>query len=400
MNHFAKLLLKLAYAIDPQAVLEAPPVADQLVKSKKEYAMREADLQRRLKTMGIFIDNMREGLIIIDKNGLTMVFNRSAIDFFKYEHELPTNILRVTRDTGFIAAVKDCLTGRRVEFTLTCHGKVFDIFLNPVMEWAGGGYTEYNPGSGDTPLEWDLDTSASVVSGAVILMLDKTEKQLAELQRREFSANVSHELKTPLTVILGYCEMLEQGMIMPQDVQKTGVKMAGQTRRLIDLVKDIIRLSEFDERQIVAERTQFSLFRALMAAVEGIKVKAEAKGLTIQAHGQEFNVRADRRMLDELLFNLLDNAVKYTNKGGVTAEVLDLGDTYKITVIDTGIGIAPEHIGRVFERFYRADRSRSSQGAGLGLAIVKRIAELHGGSVSIESRAREGTRVICVLKHM
>ncbi|MDR1000175.1 MAG: HAMP domain-containing histidine kinase [Clostridiales bacterium] len=397
MNIFAKLLLNLAYAIEPTSVLEARPVADKCATIKNGFILREADLQRRLKTMGIFIDNMREGLIIIDKNGLTLTFNSSALNIFRYKHELPTNILRVTRDTGFIAAVKSCLTGRRVEFTLNCYGKVFDVFLNPVAEWAGGGYTVDSEGMG--ALEWDLDTSASVVSGAVILLLDKTEKQLAELQRREFSANVSHELKTPLTVILGYCEMLEKGMIKPQDVQEIGAKVAGQTRRLINLVEDIIRLSEFEEGRIIAERARFDIYDALAAAMEEIKERAAAKGLTIQAQGRHFNVCANKRMLDELLFNLLDNAVKYTNEGDITAKVSNDGDTYTITVKDTGIGIAPEHIARVFERFYRADRSRSSQGTGLGLAIVKHIAELHGGGVSIESNERDGTQVTCVLNN-
>lgn len=234
------------------------------------------------------------------------------------------------------------------------------------------------------------------VAGTIVLLLDVTEQQRAEQVRREFTANVSHELKTPLTSISGFAEMLQNGMASgEEDVKRFAGRIYSEARRLIALTDDIIRLSRIEQSGAV-EDEPVELRALCEGAAEALRFPAEQKQVAIAVSGDLVTVRGSRQMLDELVCNLADNAVKYNRPGGrVDLTVRREGDWAAVTVADTGIGIPREHQARIFERFYRVDKSRSKQtgGTGLGLSIVKHIVERHGGSISLESAPGAGTSV-------
>jgi len=216
---------------------------------------------------------------------------------------------------------------------------------------------------------------------------------------------VSHELKTPLTTIAALSEMINSGMVKDCDIKNFAEKIHGQTKRLIDIIEDIIKLSEFDEKQIAAEYSDFDLAGLAKSVILNLQEKAREKNVGFELNAQENmpEIRANRHMLDELLYNLCDNAIKYNKPGGSIYIDIERDENYiKICVRDTGIGIAEQHHGRIFERFYRADKSRSQKtgGTGLGLSIVKHITEHHRGRVELESKEGEGTAITCYISRL
>jgi len=222
----------------------------------------------------------------------------------------------------------------------------------------------------------------------------------AEAVRREFSANVSHELKTPLTTISALAEMIENGMVKPGDITDFASKISSRCARLKDIIEDIIRLSEFDESKVEKNFTTFDIHDLASNVITALQEKAAAKNVTMQLGGQPLFIKANSRLLDEMLSNLLENAINYNNDGGtVKLDICEENKYCKITVVDTGIGISAEHQGRVFERFYRADASRNKKtgGTGLGLSIVKHIIEHHNGRVELESTEGRGAKFACYI---
>ena len=214
--------------------------------------------------------------------------------------------------------------------------------------------------------------------------------------RREFSDSVSHELKTPLTIISALSELIENDMVKDKDIKVFAARISEQAKRLVSIIDDIIRLSEFDKGGIPKDFAVFDLYE-LVQAVAG-SFADNAKGVDIRVTGESLDISANRRMIDELLFNLIDNGVKYNREGGSVAVALSPEDrSCRISVSDTGIGISKEHHNRVFERFYRVNssRSRKTGGTGLGLSIVKHIVDHHGGRVELESIEDVGTTVTC-----
>jgi two-component system phosphate regulon sensor histidine kinase PhoR len=253
-------------------------------------------------------------------------------------------------------------------------GKIYNVYFSPVHDYE--------------------------ITGGVILLYDNSEKFEAERQRKEFSANVSHELKTPLTTIYATAEMIESGMAQEEDIRSFAKKITIQAKRLINIIEDIIKLSEFDEGKNKIERTQFDLYELAMSIIEALQQKADEKHVFVELVGERFNITANMQMIDELLFNLIDNAIKYNNdNGNVTVSLHKKNCLCTITVSDTGIGIPYQHQSHVFERLYRLDKSRSKKtgGTGLGLSIVKHICELHGGKVELTSDPGSGTIVKCTI---
>ena len=227
-----------------------------------------------------------------------------------------------------------------------------------------------------------------------------TKQQKAETQRREFSANVSHELKTPLTTISALSEMMANGMAKPEDITGFAEKISGQSKRLIAIIDDIIRLSEFDEHKVEREYVSFDVFELAKSVIDALEEKAREKKISITLTGGAVQLIANPRLVDELLFNLVENGIKYNKEGGqLIVEVLSEAGFCKLSVADTGIGISEEQQKRVFERFYRADssRTRKTGGTGLGLSIVKHIVEHHNGKLTMESAEGEGTTIVCWL---
>jgi len=226
-----------------------------------------------------------------------------------------------------------------------------------------------------------------------MLIMDITEKAEAEQRRKEFTANVSHELKTPLTCIMGYAELLKDGMAAGKDAVKFADKLYSEAGRMLALIEDIIKLSHIDEGQAMGQE-RVELLGLALEAVKALSEKAEAAGVTFEIKGSEVFITGSRPLLYEMVYNLIDNAIKYNKKGGkVTVSVTDDGRGPVLSVKDTGIGIAPEYQDRVFERFYRVDKSRSREtgGTGLGLAIVKNAAARHGAEITLESVPGQGS---------
>jgi len=229
-------------------------------------------------------------------------------------------------------------------------------------------------------------------AGAVLIMTDLGEQQRADRMRREFTANVSHELKTPLTSISGYAEMIENGMAKDEDVRIFAERIRRESNRMLSLVSDIIALSELEEQQILKNAETVDLHELAAETVETLKSAAMVRGVSVRLTGGPTPVFGVRTLLSELMYNLLDNAIRYNRDNGtVTVRTTDR----QLSVRDTGIGIPKHHIGRIFERFYRVDKSRSKAtgGTGLGLAIVKHIAEEHGAEITLESAEGIGTEI-------
>jgi two-component system phosphate regulon sensor histidine kinase PhoR len=346
---------------------ELAPYRNKIEEQKQEIAAQIAALRARAETIEAITENMREGLILLDPHGTVLSANRAVSELFGDISR--QNILHVCRDERFRQGVKRGLSGLREEIEFARNGRRYSVYFSPVR--------------GET-------------HGAAVLFLDMTERHEAEKQRREFSANVSHELKTPLTSISALAEMIGNGMARDEDIRGFAVKISGQAARLIDVIGDIIKLSEFDEGRTGPDRERFELYALAETVVNALG--ENEKGVELHLTGQRFDMLANRRMMDELLSNLVENGVKYNRDGGAVTVALSRGNSLcRIAVSDTGIGIPPEHQSRVFERFYRVDPSRSHKtgGTGLGLSIVKHIAEHHGGRVELDSSEGQGTTVTC-----
>ena len=352
---------------------ELAPYMKKIDQQKRDIEEKLSALTERADTIEAITGNMKEGLILIDNKGEALTANNSARGIFGdgMEHK---NILYICRDLDFTNAVNRCLSNESVELRMELAGRIYNVYMSPVF-------------------------SNGHASGALILFQDATERHQAEKQRREFSANVSHELKTPLTTISALSEMMESGMAKDDDIKAFAARISEQAGRLLTLIDDIIRLSEFDEGGVVKENTVFSIYELAETVINALRDSASGTELILT--GETFDISANRRMIDELLYNLIDNGVKYNKEGGHVVVHLSRmsGGICRISVSDTGIGIPEEHIPRIFERFYRVDQSRSKKtgGTGLGLSIVKHIAEYHGGRVELQSAEGEGTTVICYI---
>ncbi|MCL2576413.1 MAG: ATP-binding protein [Defluviitaleaceae bacterium] len=363
------------------------PYMKKIDHQKAEIASQFATLRNRAETIDAIIANMREGLVMLDEKGLVLAVNKSVLDIFgiSAKHDVVgQNIGYIYHDSDFMQGVKQCLGGAFFEMNFSRNNKFYNAFLSPGT--LGRAVSEAN------------DQPAS--GGAIVFILDTTEQHKADLQRKEFTANVSHELKTPLTTISALSEMMANGMAKADDVAGFSQKISDHTKRLMNIIDDIIRLSEFDESKVEKNFVKFDIYELAKTVIATLQDKAEEKSVSVELTGQPLQIEANNRLLDELIFNLLDNGIKYNKDGGnVTIDISYENDKCKISVTDTGIGIASQHQSRVFERFYRADASRSKKtgGTGLGLSIVKHIAEHHNGNVILESTEGVGTKVVCYI---
>lgn len=356
------------------------PYIKKIEHQRLEISKQLATSRHRADTIEAIISNMREGLLILDENALVMVANKSVLDIFKISKEIDIkdkNIRHIFRDLEFNQNVKTCYKGKHLEMQLEINKKVYNVYLNPV---------EYENNR-----------------GIIVLFLDITERYKAESQRKEFTANVSHELKTPLTTISALSEMMVNGMVKSEDISDFAQKISGHAARLINIIEDIIRLSEFDEKKVTKDYTVFDIYELAKSVSHALSENEIAiqKSVSIGVTGQAVNINANYRLLDELLHNLISNSVKYNKDGGrVAIEISKEKGWCKLTVSDTGIGISKEHQARVFERFYRVDNSRSKKtgGTGLGLSIVKHIVDYHNGHIIMDSKLGSGTTVVCKIR--
>ena len=357
---------------------ELSPFLLTISRQKDQIREQLEAIEDHTNTIQTIIEDMREGLILLSPQGLILASNISAMKLFDASatEYMNKNILELTRRVDFLEKVRTALNGEASDSVFDFAGRTVQIFFDPVFK------NETN-------------------SGAILLFLDITEKADAEKLRREFTANVSHELKTPLTVISGLSEMIVLGMAKKGDTLEFIKKIKTETDRMISLVNDILKLSELDENSTTKQFEVFNLHDLAEESLLSLASFAKEKNISTNMSGRNFEVKANKNMVAELLFNLIENAIKYNVDGGKIYISLDkVKNEVKIVIADTGIGISNEHIHRIFERFYRVDKSRSKKtgGTGLGLSIVKHIAQYHNGTVEIESTPGKGTKITTTLK--
>ena len=356
---------------------ELTPFISKISAQQRKINYQIAELKSRRREFEIIAENMSEGLLLSDTKGHILTHNSSIRRFFGVTDDINgQNILTVNRSEVFREVFGNIKESRHYESTVTLGGRCCQVTANPVFD------------GDNTPC------------GAVILVIDVTEKEKREKLRREFTANVSHELKTPLTSILGISDMLKNGIVAPDDIKGFGADINKEAERLLNLVNDIIKLSELDEGA-VGESEKVDLYKTANEVVNSLAKIAEQRGVTLTVTGESAEITAEEALVFEMIYNLCDNAVKYNKeKGLVTVNVGNNEGAPFVSVKDTGLGIAPEHIERVFERFYRVDKGRSKQsgGTGLGLSIVKHIAASFGGKIALKSTLGEGTEIIVTFK--
>ena len=354
---------------------ELSPFLQRIAAQNREIDARMAEIRKQQQEFSMITENMSEGLFVVDRNYQILSYNKSAMQIFgmdpRQEHE---NLLAVNRSEGFRNAVDSALKGRHTQENLELNGRVYQIIANAVCQ---------------------PDFAEDMV-GAVILVLDVTEKEAQEQYRREFTANVSHELKTPLTSISGIAEIIRNGIVKPEDIPHFAGKIYDESQRLIALIGDIIKLSRLDENQVPMERETVDMLEMARDVVQQLSSVARKSGVTLVANGTHGQVLGVRQVLGEMVYNLCENAVKYNRAGGrVWVDVQQVADHVVLRVKDTGIGIPAAEQGRIFERFYRVDKSHSKAvgGTGLGLSIVKHGAALHHATISVSSEPEQGTEI-------
>lgn len=349
---------------------EIAPLLHRISEQNHEIDQQIAELTRSRKEFSLITENMSEGFIIIDSRTEVLSYNTAALKILGSDFTGSSrSVLVLNRSEAFRSAVEDALAGKRSETDLTLSEKIYQVIATPAF-------------------------TGSSVTGAVMIILDITEKEAREELRREFTSNVSHELKTPLTTIYGISDMLVGGIVKPEDIPGFAKNIRDEASRMITLIQDILKLSQLDENTFSDQRERVDLYELAQSAAERLRPQADEKHVTISVTGERSEFTGIATVLEEMIYNLLDNAVKYNKQGGrADVDVRSSGDDIVVTVSDTGIGVPADSIDRIFERFYRADKSHSRKigGTGLGLSIVKHGVSLHGGSITVKSSEGSGT---------
>ena len=368
--------LDLEHPEDCDTYEELTPLLSRIKHQNDTIQQQVIQLQQKQQEFAALTENMSEGFLLLDRQGHVLSYNNGALhQLGAHAPQEEVNALVLNRSENFRQAVDEVLSGKRSQQMLHLNGRYCQLLANPVMQ-------------GEKQV------------GAVMVLLDVTEQEQREDLRREFTANVSHELKTPLTSISGIAEIMQSGMVKAEDVQGFASDIYQEAQRLIALVEDIIRLSQLDEGAVNMEREDVDLYQLSLEVVKRLESAAQKNDVTIKTMGRSVRVHGIRRVLDEMIYNLCDNAIKYNRKGGTVAVTVGpVENGVEISVEDNGIGIPAEDQDRVFERFYRVDKSHSKDisGTGLGLSIVKHGAALHDGTIHLKSAPGHGTTVTLLL---
>ncbi len=354
---------------------ELSPLIHNLKKQKRTIKEKSKELKGKQEEFIAITENMKEGFVLIDSRADLISYNTSAMEILGIENkpmkdEL-VNILSFNRTSTFRHLIDEALKGNSGQEVLFINEKYYEFIAH-----SASTYSNKN--------------------GVVLIILDVTERKGREQLRREFSANVSHELKTPLTSISGYAEIMKNGMVQAEDMPRFAEKIYTEAQRLIHLVGDIIRISQLDEEKVRAEATDLDLFELSNQVVLRLKEKAELSKIDIQISGESAKVKGVAQIIDEMVFNLCENAIKYNKENGYVKVTVGYACGHpQIEVKDNGIGIPEADKERIFERFYRVDKSHSKQigGTGLGLSIVKHGAAYHKAQVELETALGKGTTV-------
>lgn len=366
--------LDLDHPLENDVYEELTPLLRRIHQQHQQIAAQLQTLQKKTDEFAQITSHMNEGLVLLDNSGRILSINPAAQRIFNVDGAcIGQEFLRIDRSHDLSAAIQSAAGHNEIRAERNGREYQFDVS--------------------------QIESDSSVI-GTVLLAFDITEQAAAERSRREFTANVSHELKTPLQSITGSAELLENGLVKPEDVPRFVSLIRTEAARLVTLVDDIIHLSQLDEG-VALTREDVDIYEVAMEAVSALQSSAEAKNVQIEATGESIRINGVRGFLHEMFYNLCDNAIKYNIEGGrIEVAVFNSDKGPVVSVKDTGIGIPSEYQSRIFERFFRVDKSRSkaSGGTGLGLSIVKHIAQYHHASISLNSQVGMGTAIsICFL---
>ena len=374
----ARQITKPLNAINPDNPAPLPsypeltPLFDKLREQNRTIGKQMNELQLRQREFTAITENMREGFLLVDCKMHVLSSNHSALEVLGGRELKPGCLLYDAECRQEIFdAVDTALSGSHAELLLTIDETSWQVLANPVV-------------------------ASGQVAGAVVLFMDVTEREQRERLRREFSANVSHELKTPLTSISGFAELMKEGLVPPEKIPEFSGDIYKESLRLIGLVNDIIQLSRLDENSTQFQRAPVDLYDLCAQSLERLSTVAARQSVTLALTGEHAEIEGVEQLLKEMIYNLLDNAIKYNVPGGsVTASVRKSAGRTILSVADTGIGIPYAHQPRVFERFYRVDKSHSKEvgGTGLGLSIVRHAAQYHGARLELKSQPGKGTTI-------
>ena len=367
--------LDLEHPLENNAYEELSPLLGRINHQHRQIDEQMRELEQQRTEFSQITGSMREGLVLLDEKERVLSINPAACRLFDADERcVGQDFLTLDRSHDIRLAIADAMAQGHGEARAERGGRVWQFDVSRIL-------------------------SGTAAVGAVLLAFDITERETAEQNRREFTANVSHELKTPLQGIIGSAELLENGMVQPDDVPRFVGHIRKEAQRLVTLIGDIIRLSQLDEGDEMPRET-VDLLTLSQEAADDLTSAAEQKNVTISVTGESTCVSGVRRLLYEVIYNLCDNGVKYNVEGGsVSVRVGTEDGKAVVSVADTGIGIAPEHQERIFERFYRVDKSHSkaSGGTGLGLSIVKHAVQYHHGTVELQSEEGKGTTIRILL---
>lgn len=364
--------LDLEHPEENEIYEEVAPLLSRMYKQNKEIKNQIDTARRHQEEFSIITENMQEGLVVIDRYTMILSGNSSVWKLFHVNG--PKNgesVYVLNRSEEFQSIIDKALDGKHNEAVLKVDGSDIHVIANPVMR-------------------------EEQVEGAVLLLVNITEKLEREKLRREFSANVSHELKTPLTSISGFAEIIQDGYVKEEDVRAFAGRIYKEAQRLITLVEDVLRISQLDEGEVPYEWTETDLYQTAKNVFGTLSEAAKKQDVHLYIEGDRVQLHTVPNILEEVLFNLCDNAIKYNKPGGnVCICLTENEESVCISVKDNGVGIPKEDQSRVFERFYRVDKSHSKEigGTGLGLSIVKHGVSFLGGEVELESAPEQGTEV-------
>ena len=367
--------LDLEHPEDNQIYDEVGPLLSKIYKQNRQIKNQLEAARRNQEEFGIITENMQEGLLVIDSYTMILSGNSSVWNMFQLkEAKIGDSVYSLNRNEDFRMLIEQVLKGQHGRVLLHLGNEAIQMIANPV-------------------------TREHKVVGAVLLLMNETEKVEREQLRREFSANVSHELKTPLTSISGFAEIIQDGLVRAEDIKKFAGRIYDEAQRLITLVEDTIKVSQLDEGENPYEWEQLDAYTVVKDVCGRLKDIAAKKNVHLYIDGDKTMLCTVRPILDEIIYNLCDNGIKYNRDDGtVSIHLRDLGENVEIRVKDNGIGIPGEDQSRVFERFYRVDKSHSKAigGTGLGLSIVKHGVTFLGGTLKMISEIGKGTEITMI----
>ncbi|HFH8529342.1 TPA: ATP-binding protein [Streptococcus agalactiae] len=367
--------IDLDHPLSNDSYEEITPLLRRLDSHQAKIQHQKLLLQKRQKEFDTIISKIKEGMILLDDQARIVSINAEALKLFQINDDWHGRfMMEVSRDLTLKDLIDQGLKGKKKEANIGIENNHYRVLVRPT-------------------------TDNNRVTGLVVLLFDVTDQLQMEQLQREFTANVSHELKTPLHVISGYSELLANQMVPNEEVPQFAAKIHKESERLVKLVEDIINLSHLDEQEKLPQET-VNLYDLTQKVLEGLQAKADKKHIQINFNGEEAILRGNPVLLNSLVYNLCDNAITYNHeKGQVNVTLKNSPDTITLEVSDTGLGIAEKDKKRIFERFYRVDKSRSKivGGTGLGLSIVKSALDFHNGSIKVDSHLGQGTTMTILL---